>query len=963
MLSEEQILEFWDEKKIFQKSIDQRPTSENFVFYDGPPFATGLPHYGHILVSTIKDLVPRFWTMKGKRIERRWGWDCHGLPIENIIEQKLKFKTRKDILDLGVKRFNEECRKCVLQYAQDWKKTIRRLGRWVDMENDYKTMDLSFMESIWWVFKTLWEKKMIYEGRKSMHICPRCETVLSNFEVTQGYKEVEDYTVYPLFKMTTGPYKGASMVAWTTTAWTLPGNTLLAIHPTSEYVVVSISDAKDIIVAKTRLESLKTVDPNNAALWKVKRIISADELIGSQYEPLFPTYKNHANAFRVVTGDFVSLEEGTGVVHIAPGFGEDDMMLGQREKVDPIMHVQMDGMFVPEVIKTFQDAGFDVSKLTVKPKANPRQTDGIVDEYLSKHGKILGAEPFKHSYPHCWRCDTPLLNYSTTSWFVSVTALKEKMLANNQNIHWVPEHIKDGRFGKWLEGARDWAISRSRFWGTPLPIWRAPDGEILCIGSVEELEKFSGITVNDLHKDVVDDIVIQKNGKTFRRIPEVLDCWFESGSMPYAQMHYPFENKELFTQNFPAEFIGESQDQTRAWFYTLHVLSTALFDSSAFRNVIVNGIILAEDGKKMSKKLKNYPDPEMVMDKYGADALRMYLCLSPLMEAESLNFSEKGVDEVYKKVTMLAGNVLKFWELYAPNMRDAAPRAAPASEHVLDQWIVDKTRQLVTDVGAALETYRIQSGARPIVEFLQNLSTWYVRRSRDRFKQDNEDKTNAVQTLGWTLRQLSIALAPFMPMLAEGIYQALKSEQDKESVHLTDWPDNQNYELRITNYKTIVEQMEMVRRFASIAHQKRAEAGIKVRQPLQSITIRESLAPAYQELLRDEVNIKQVIVDAHQPEELILDTSVSAELKEEGLVRDLVRLINAARKAAGFTINDRVSIRLQSDLSTIPSVIQHHDDAIKQSTLADDLQFTPKLATTTTTTLDGSPIDIVLEKQ
>jgi len=975
MMTEEEVLAFWDKNKTFQKSIDQRSPSENFVFYDGPPFATGLPHYGHILASTIKDVMPRFWTMKGKRIERTWGWDCHGLPIENIIEQKLGLKTRKDILNIGVKKFNEECRACVLEYAQDWKKTIRRMGRWVDMEHDYKTMDVEYMESLWWVFKTLWDKKLIYEGRKAMHICPRCETVLSNFEVTQGYKEVDDVAVYPLFTITNGPFKGQKIVAWTTTTWTLPGNALLAVHPEKKYVLVTVEGvglAKpvDVILAKERLEALRI---NGFTVGEPKKEFPASQLVDATYEPLFPIYTKHPNAFRIVTAPFVTMEDGTGVVHIAPGFGEDDMNLGLQENVAPIMHVEMNGQFVPEVVqwvKSLKNPLFELSGIQAKPKDEPRRTDAIIAKYLLAAGKLLDKKNHTHSYPHCWRCETPLLNYSATSWFVKVTEVKDRMIElNKKDITWVPDNFREGRFGKWLDGARDWAISRSRFWGTPLPIWRAEDGEILCIGSKEELEKYSGKKITDLHKHIVDDIVITKKGKEFRRIPEVLDCWFESGSMPYAQLHYPFENKEKFEKSFPAEFIGEGQDQTRGWFYTLHVLASALKDSVAFKHVIVNGIVLAEDGKKMSKRLKNYPEPQLIIDKYGADAMRMYLCCSPAMEAESLNFSEKGVDEVYKKVTLLAQNILSFWKLYAPSVKDAAPLLTPKSDNILDHWIVTKTGTLLNEVEHALATYHIPAGARPIVEFLQDLSTWYVRRSRDRCKADGADKMQAIKTLGWTLRQLSIALAPFMPMLAEGIYQELP-ENETESVHLCDWP---SFAKASEGKPSIVEQMEMVRRIASIAHQLRADAGVKVRQPLRKLVTSVQLSKELVAILEDEVNVKSVAFSEKQEDfrkpmveaqglRVSLDTTLDTALKQEGFSRELIRSINALRKKKGLTINDTITIALSGDTKEVRATVESFREHILRSTIAQSLEWASAQNGFEPISIDGTKLSIRITK-
>ena len=621
---EQDILKYWDDHQCFEKSIANRSEKKPYHFYDGPPFATGLPHYGHIVASLMKDVVPRYWTMQGYRVERKWGWDCHGLPIENIIEKELGLATKQEIEAYGVGKFNEACRATVLKYAVEWEKTIKRMGRWVDMKNDYKTMDIGFMESVWWVFKQLWDRDLIYKDYKAMHICPRCVTTLSNFEVTQGYKDIKDISVVAKFKIKEGyqskfdflNIKGPIYIlAWTTTPWTLPGNVLLALGSDIEYLLVTVEGEEgSFVVARERAEAVF-----KEKIWKETGRFKGKELAGLEYEPLFPYFKETPKAFRLVTAKFVTTTDGTGIVHISPAFGDDDFKVGKAEGLPLVQHVGMDGKFVSAVT--------DFAGMDVKPINDVTKADVEIIKWLAHNGKLFSKEKIEHSYPHCWRCDTPLLNYATTSWFVRVTLLKDQLLKNNEDINWVPEHIKQGRFGVWLEGARDWAISRSRYWGTPLPIWEGEDGEVVCIGSIEELEKLSGEKVTDLHKHFIDGIIVTKDGKKYKRIPEVLDCWFESGSMPYAQMHYPFEIMKEFEDSFPAEFIAEGQDQTRGWFYTLHVLAVALtskvrlmskkpaipvsgfpslrYGKPAFKNVIVNGIVLAEDGKKMSKRLKN----------------------------------------------------------------------------------------------------------------------------------------------------------------------------------------------------------------------------------------------------------------------------------------------------------------------------------------------------------------------
>ncbi|MBI2037424.1 MAG: isoleucine--tRNA ligase [Candidatus Magasanikbacteria bacterium] len=943
---EQEILKYWEEHGSFEKSISSRSEGKPYHFYDGPPFATGLPHYGHIVASLMKDAVPRYYTMRGFRVERRWGWDCHGLPVENIIEKELELSSKKEIEDYGIDKFNEACRATVLKYAHKWEKTVRRMGRWVDMKNDYKTMDPSFMESVWWVFKQLWDRDLIYKDYKAMHICPRCSTTLSNFEVTQGYKDIKDISVIAKFKVK-NPEKynlpeNTYILAWTTTPWTLPGNVLLAVNHDIEYLAVGIEgDDGKYIVARERVEEVM----KDKKYKEVNRFKGAD-LVGIEYEPLFPYYKDTPNAFRVVAAEFVSVTDGTGIVHIAPAFGEEDFKVGKAEGLPLVQHVSMDGKFVKEVT--------DFVGMDVKPKDDNTKADVEIIKWLAHNGKLFSKEKIEHSYPHCWRCDTPLLNYATTSWFVSVTKIKEQLLQNNQKINWVPEHIKEGRFGQWLEGARDWAISRSRYWGTPLPVWECTSEKCehrLVIGSVAEFEKLSGQKITDLHKHVIDGIEIpcQKCGGTMKRIPEVLDCWFESGSMPYGQMHYPFENKDKFEASFPAEFIAEGQDQTRGWFYTLHVLATALTmgdkpaisvknSEPAFKNVIVNGIVLAEDGRKMSKRLKNYPEPEIVIEKYGADALRYYLITSPVMVAEALNFSEAGVREMYNKLINTLYNVLEFYKMFA-NESQKSKVKSQKSDSVLDKWILAKLQVLVKDVTDGMEAYKLVEASRPIVEFVTELSQWYVRRSRDRFKGDDEkDKQQALSTLYLVLSTLSKVMAPFTPFIAEKIYQEVGG--DKESVHLEDWPEVDGYLLKGDG---ILEGMKTVREVVELGLAARAEAGIKIRQPLSAIYIGDlALVDGLAEVIADELNVKKVergsgegITKQTKDVVVTLSIEMTEELKKEGLLREIIRTINQIRKDQKLTISDRVSIKYHTKDELLQVVFVEYNDEIKKSVLAD----------------------------
>jgi isoleucyl-tRNA synthetase len=931
--NEKEVLEYWDKQRIFERSVSERSKNKPYTFYDGPPFATGLPHYGHIVASVMKDVIPRFWTMRGYRVDRVWGWDCHGLPIENIIEKEFDLKSRKDIEAYGIGAFNDRCESKVLEYAEEWKKVVRRLGRWVDMENAYKTMDLPFMESIWWVFAELWKKGKIYEGHKSMHLCPRCETTLSNFEVAQGYADVTDLSATVTFELTSGPRKGKYVLAWTTTPWTLPGNVLLAVGADMEYAEV-MCEEKTYILASSCIDRVfkgKTFD--------VGEKFAGSTLKESAYDPLFPYFRTHANGFRVVTADFVSDGDGTGIVHIAPGYGSDDMALGEAERVKPLVHVKTNGEFVKEIADAMTAEGYEVAGIPMKAKGEYSMVDVQIIKWLAHHGKLFSKEKFTHSYPHCWRCDTPLLNYATTSWFVRVSEATDDLLKKNGEIHWVPENMKEGRFGKWLEGARDWAISRSRYWGTPLPVWKTEDGELLVIGSVAELEGYIGHKVDNLHKHVVDAFEIVKDGKSFRRIPEVLDCWFESGSMPYAQLHYPFENVESFDAKFPADFIAEGQDQTRGWFYTLHVLAQALFDKPAFKNIIVNGIVLAEDGKKMSKKLKNYPDPMEVMEKYGADAVRYYLMSTPVVAAENLRFAEKEVDEVSKKFITILRNVLAFYALY----REHDDGRKATSTHVLDVWIFARLEETLSEETTAMESYELDRAARTLQAFVTDLSTWYVRRSRDRMsgKEGVDAQKDALAALRIVLETFAKMLAPFMPFLAELIYQELDgafAHEQRASVHLESWPSVSDFPKADGG---VLEAMGNVRALVSRALEVREQVGIAVKQVLGEATVAlpsGELEKPYCDVFADEVNVKNVIVTKGDCA-VTLSADLTPELIREGMVREVTRKVNGMRKEVGLTIQDRITLFVSSEHPDVKKMLEEYGATLKADTLASVLEF------------------------
>lgn len=955
--NERKMLELWEKLDAFNRSVNERPESEPYVFYDGPPFATGLPHYGHIVAGTMKDTVPRYWTMKGKRVERKWGWDCHGLPIENLVEKELKLPGKKEIEDLGVDKFNEACRGKVLQYAEDWKKIVHRLGRWVDMDNDYKTMDKPFMESVWWVFSELWKKGCVYEGKKAMHVCPRCATPLSNFEVSQGYKDIKDLSVTAKFKVTELTEKmklnlegeEVFILAWTTTPWTLPGNILLAVGEGIEYTCVK-SEGSVFVVAKELM-----MDAFEGKEYEVLCQQKGKELVGAKYEPLFDYFKDTEgieNGYRVVSADFVTTDSGTGIVHIAPAFGDDDYQVFKKEGVPFIQHVTIDGRFVDEVK--------DFAGMEVKQKDDHMATDIEVVKWLAHNGKLFSKKKYEHSYPHCWRCDTPLLNYATSSWFVEVPKVKEKLLENNQKINWVPNHIKDGRFGDWLEGARDWAVSRNRYWGAPLPVWKSEDGDVICVGSVAELEELSGEKVDDLHKHFVDKITFEKDGKTYTRTPEVFDCWFESGSMPYGQMHYPFENKEKFEAGFPAQFIAEGQDQTRGWFYTLHVLSTMLTmgdnpsipsekTHGAFKNVIVNGMVMAEDGKKMSKRLQNYPDPMEVVEKYGADALRFYLLSSPVMHAENLNFAEDGVREVFNKLVNTLWNVVTFYEMFADEYDHST--VAASTGNILDKWILARLASLTEKITEEMDSYHLAEASRPLQDFTLELSQWFVRRSRDRVKgEDQADKAASLATLRHVLVELSKLLAPFTPFVAELTYQAVAGDELKEcdSVHLAKWPEvNKDHK-----DEALEKEMDKVRKVVEMGMSLRKEHGQKVRQVLSDLTVSGfNLPEGAAEVIADEMNVKSVNVSTEKPKAsenlgvredgnlvVALNLELTEELESEGAVRELVRAVNGLRKAQGLTRDDRVKVFYSTESDRILKVIEQFGEELKSQVLADSLE-------------------------
>ena len=903
------VLDFWKKNNIFKKSISQRAGAEDFVFYDGPPFATGLPHFGHFIPSTIKDIIPRYKTMKGMKVERRFGWDCHGLPVENLIEKELGLNSKTDIEKYGVDKFNEKCRESVLRYVNEWKGTITRLGRWVDFEHDYKTMNPDYMESIWWVMKSLWDKGLLYEGHYILPYCPRCSTVLSNHELNLGgYKDVHDPAITIRFKVTKAGPKASDkemengstyFIAWTTTPWTLPSNLGLTMGPDIDYVKVKDGD-EYYILAEARLGAYYKNPEELDIVWKKK----GSELEGSRYEPLFPYFASLAvnedgseGAFRVFTADFVSTEDGTGIVHTAPGFGEDDNKVFKGTGVPTVCPVDAECKFTKEVP--------DYAGRFVK------ECDKDIIERLKQEGKLVKKEQILHSYPHCWRCSSPLIYRGVGSWFVAVEKIKPSLLKANSQITWQPPHIKEGRFGKWLEGARDWAISRNRYWGNPLPIWKCPDcGKTICVGSREELKQLSGIYPEDLHKHFVDKITIPCDcGGIMKRIPEVLDCWFESGSMPYAQNHYPFENKEYFEKHFPADFISEGLDQTRGWFYTLTVLAAALFDKPAFKNCIVNGLVLASDGKKMSKSLRNFTDPNEVINKFGSDALRLFLIHSSVVRADDLKYSDDGVRDVLKGILIPLWNSYSFYVTYA-NIDGISPEKAPENpSNPLDRWILSSAQKLIKNVTEALDAYDLSRAVDPIISFIDELNNWYIRRSRRRFwrSENDNDKNEAYGSLYTVLKILTKVAAPFIPFVTENIYQNLRQKNEPESVHLCDYPVyDSSYRDEELEFK-----MDTVQKAVSMGRSLRYQFNLKIRQPLRSVELvtrnpkEKSVLLEMEDSIREELNVKDVVF--HEKEDELVEYRAKANFRVLG--KELGGLMGeAARKIQSLGQNEILSI-------------------------------------------------------
>jgi isoleucyl-tRNA synthetase len=1013
---ERRILARWAEEKTFERSVENRPRSREggteFVFYDGPPFANGLPHYGHLLTGYVKDVIPRYQTMLGKRVERRFGWDCHGLPAEMETEKELGVSGRQAIEEFGIARFNDACRRSVLRYTAEWEDYVTRQARWVDFENDYKTMDLPYMESVLWAFKQLYDQGLIYEDYRVLPYSWAAETPLSNHEIRldDATRPRQDPAITVMLELDPvdsdpGPMQ---LLIWTTTPWTLPSNLATAVGPDIDYAVVALDGVNYVLADATRPKYEAQLGAG-----EVVAHVRGSDLVGRTYRPLYPYFADTPNAFRVLAADFIDTEEGTGVVHMATGFGEDDQRLGAQNGIGVVVPVDHRGRFTEEVTDYAGTNVFDANPLVIRD--------------LKERGVLVRHDTYTHNYPHCWRTDEPIIYRAMTSWFVRTTALRDRMLELNQRINWIPEHIRDGQFGKWLEGVRDWSISRNRFWGAPIPVWRSDDPtypRIDVYGSLDELEKDFGVRPDDLHRPAIDELVRPNpddpTGRSMmRRVPEVLDCWFESGSMPFAQLHYPFENREWFDEHFPADFIVEYVPQTRGWFYTMHVLAAALFDCPAFLNCICHGNLVAEDGRKLSKRLRNYPDPEEVFETVGADALRWYLIASPVLRGLDFRIERdgSGINEVVRLVLNPIWNAVHFFTLYA-NADGYRARFRTDSAELLDRYVLAKCRQLVDGVTDRLDAYDVTGACAAVVQFLDALNNWYIRRSRDRFWAPADDvdpdrlrsKRDAYDSLYTVLHVLSRVLAPLLPYLTEEIYTSLT---DEPSVHLADWPDRSE----LPSDPELVAAMDRTREICSAALMLREENGLRTRLPLAELTVAGS-GPAVEGveplagLIADEVNVRRVtftddlaaygsfvlrpngrvlgprlggdmqaVLAAARAGEwtkrpdgdvevaghvlsgddfdlalhptttegataalrgnnaiVHLDTVVTDELRAEGWARDLVRLVQQARRDAGLVVTDRIALRLGVGPDVRASVEQHAP-WIGEQVLATSLAF------------------------
>lgn len=945
---EESVIKSWQKDQTFKQSLQNSKDKSHFEFYDGPPFANGLPHYGHVVSSIVKDAIPRYKTMRGYHVPRRFGWDCHGLPAEIKAEQDLSLGSKADIEKYGVEKFVEYCRESVTRFTKEWEDYVDRIGRWVDFEDNYYTMDQSYMESVMWAFKKLYDEGLVSKGFKVMPHCHVCETSLSHFESRQdeSYRERVDPAVTVRFPLE----NGLTALAWTTTPWTLPANLALAVNKTLEYAVVE-GEGERLVLSK---KALKTYESELKDYKKVDSIKGKD-LVGLKYTPPFDYFANHPQAHQVLHADFVTDEDGTGIAHEAPGFGEEDQIVAEANGIEIVVPVDKQGNYTEE-IKDFH--GLNVFDANSK----------IVD-HLKNQKTLFKFEEYAHMYPHCWRTDNPLIYRAVSSWFIDVPKFKDKLLANNQQINWVPANVKDGAFGKWLEGVRVWNVSRDRYWGAPIPVWETIDGsETIVVGSMEEIKQraVNPEALKDLHRPHIDNVILETDsGKKAYRVSEIFDVWFESGSMPFAQHHYPFGNEEDFKS--PADFIVEYIGQVRGWFYTLHVLSTILFDKPAFSNVISHGVILGSDNRKMSKRLGNYPDLGHVFDTYGADAMRYYLFESPIINGETIAVDESAIRDAQRNVIMTFYNSFKFFKTYqeVDDWQPPQKFARPKVEHSLDDWILSRLDQTIEEVTKHSDKYDIPRAVRPIRGFLDDLSNWYIRRSRRRFwKSDSDaDKTQAYETLWYVLIQTSKIMAPWTPFIAEHVYQNLRGEKSDlpASVHLCDWPDSSAINQEMLEY------MASLRAAISVGLAIRAEASIKVRQPLQSATIlgikQLKKFSVLRDIAADELNVHKVEFKPGANVRVELDTEITRPLKLEGVTRDIIRHVQNKRKEAGLNVEDRIKLNLSSDDDLITEAIEKHSDEIASETLAVAMgNADPEKGYTAQATIDKKNLKVVIEK-
>ncbi|HUY53092.1 MAG TPA: isoleucine--tRNA ligase [Candidatus Dormibacteraeota bacterium] len=946
---EKELVAYWQHNKIFEKSIEQRSVDNSYVFYDGPPFITGVPHYGTLLSSIVKDAVPRFWTMKGKRVERIWGWDCHGLPAEVFTEGKLGIKDRRDIgTKISLEKYIITCRDNMIQTGNEWGDTVDRIGRWVDFKGAYKTMDKDYMESVWWAFKQLYEKNKIYEGEKVLLYCTRDATPISKAEVAMdnSYQDVTDPSVFVKFKLIDSE---SYLLAWTTTPWTLPANTAVAVNQKEDYSEV-IVDGLSLILATARLDSVLTNEKHEKLNYKIIRTFKGIELVGKKYRPLFEDYGEKSNL--IWHADYVTLDDGSGIVHLAPAYGEEDYELSKTKGFPLINNIDDNGFY-----KSGEWEGEQVWESNKK-----------IAKQLLERGIVWKIVYIRHSYPHCHRCGTKLMYRAHPSWFMNIDDQRKEMIEANEDINWFPKHIKNGRFKKTMESAPDWNLSRDRFWATPIPVWKGlgSNGEemVKVVGSYQELKDLSGIELEDYHRPWIDEVTFEIGGVKYTRIDKVIDCWFESGSMPFAQFHYPFENKDKFEANFPGDFIAEYVGQVRAWFYYLHAISVGLFGKKSFKNVIVTGTILGEDGRKLSKSLKNFTDPNLIIDKYSADALRYLLLSSPVLAGEDFSLLDKDIADASRKLNMV-WNMYDFFSLYAAvdkwEWNGDLEDPLSTLKNPLDIWVVSRVHQLIDEIDNNMKDYDIPKALKPTAMFIDDASNWYVRRSRRRFWKSgtDSDKKDAYKTLHYVLVQLSIALAPFTPFLSEELFRKLTG---KESVHLLDWPKKRGID------KDSIIIMAKIREMITMGLAQRASAGIKVRQPLQSVVLdgmQHDISDSLKNIIKEELNVKEVIINTSEgmdDESAVLDIEITDDLRREGIVREIVRLIQNARKEAELDVEDHISLLVDSESLEITQYIEEFKDFIMKETLANEFGETLDDSFVLLTKVEGIEIKISLSK-